>query len=49
MVEHQYLFKDGIFYSLFNCFPIENVWQSWPIKIDYGQQIAKIGYKMADG
>ena len=39
----------GIFYRLLNCSVIENVWESWPIKIDFGWPNAEIGWKMAKG
>ena len=37
-----------IFYRLLNCCPIENVWEIWPIKIDFGQSNAEIGQKIAN-
>ena len=42
-------FKNWIFYRLLHCCPIENVWEIWPIKIDFGRPNAKIGRKMASG
>ena len=49
MVEHQYLFKDRIVHRLLHCCPIENVWEIWLIKIDFGWPNAEIGRKMANG
>ena len=39
-------FKNWIFYRLLHCCPIENVWEIWPIKTDFGQPNAEIGRKM---
>ena len=36
-------FKDGIFYRLLHCSPIENVWEIWHFKIDFGWPYAKVG------
>ena len=43
------VFKDRIFYRLLHCCPIKNVWEIWPIKMDFGWLNAKIGRKMANG
>jgi len=32
-----------------HCCPIENVWEIWGIKIDFGWLNAEIGQKMASG
>ena len=37
------LAKYWIFYRLLHCCPIENVWEIWPIKIDYGWPNVEIG------
>ena len=42
-------FKNRIFYRLLHCCPIENVWEIWPIMIDFGRPNAEIGRKMANG
>ena len=42
-------FKNWMFYRLLHCCPIENVWEIWPIKIDFGRPITEIGQKMASG
>ena len=42
-------FKKWIFYRLLLCCPVENVWEIWPIKIDFGRPNAEIGRKMASG
>ena len=34
---------------LLHCYPIENVWEVRPIKIDFGRPNAEIGQKMASG
>ena len=34
---------------LLHCCSIENVWEIWPIKIDFGWLNAEIGRKMANG
>ena len=34
---------------LLHCCSIENVWEIWPIKIDFGRPHAEIGRKMANG
>ena len=34
---------------LLYCCPIENIWEIWPIKIDFGRPNAEIGRKMANG
>ena len=47
LVSH--FFKDWLFYRLLLCCPIENVWEIWPIKIDFGQPNAEIDRKMASG
>ena len=36
------LFIDGIFYRLLKWCSIENVWEMWPIKIDFGQPNAEL-------
>ena len=41
-------FKDGIFYRLLHCLPIENVWKIWPIKINFVQPNTEIGWKIAN-
>ena len=35
--------------GLLHCCPIENVWEIWLIKIDFGRPNAEIGRKMASG
>ena len=44
-------FKDRMFYRLrlIHCCFIENVWEIWLIKIDFGRPNAEIGRKMANG
>ena len=43
------IFKSWTFYRLIHCCPIENIWEIWPIKIDFGRPNAEIGWKMASG
>ena len=38
-----------MFYRLLHCCTIENVWEIWPIKIDFGWPNAEIGRKIASG
>ena len=40
--------KKDILYAI-DCCPIENVWEIWPNKMDFGQPNAEIGRKMANG
>ena len=42
-------FENRIFYRLLIVVPIENVWEIWPTKMDFGRPNAEIGRKMADG
>ena len=35
-------FKKVTFYRLLHCCPIENVWEIWLIRIDFGQPNAEI-------
>ena len=42
-------FKNWIFHRLLHCCPIENVWEIWPIKIDFGRPNTEISWKMANG
>ena len=37
------------FFKNLNCCPIENEWEIWLIKIDFGQPNIEVGQKMANG
>ena len=41
--------EDRIFYRLLLCCPIENVWEIWLTKMDFGWPNAEISWKMANG
>ena len=43
------VFLKRIFYRLLHCYSIDNVWEIWPIKIDFGRPNAEIGWEMANG
>ena len=45
----QSFFNDEIFYRLLHCCAINNVWESWPMKINFDRPNAKIGQKIGDG
>ena len=39
----------GYCIGYYTAVPLKNVWEIWPIKIDFDQPIVEIGQKMANG